>query len=317
MPWRYLVVHWFVFVFYNIVVCFLLLVWYSRVFNWGFFPLGLSGSGKSTIASALEQVLLNKKINCFRLDGDNVRFGLNSNLVCSFFFDFIFSISKSPNNFSLTKQILFFFFFFMYRDSPLKTAQRMFVVSVKSLCSLLTLVPLPSPLSSAPTLRTVTRSARGWISFFFFTIFCSPFHHDIFFLNYFFLVIHSLFLFPLQHFPSYLINFFPPLSLSLFFLQPSSLGCPLSNPFLFRHEEAGLKFIEVFVNTPLAECEKRDPKGLYKKARAGEIPQFTGISAPYEEPENAEIVLLTAEKDVDACCEQVLEYLVAQGLVKA
>ena len=82
-----------------------------------------------------------------------------------------------------------------------------------------------------------------------------------------------------------------------------------------RHEDAGLKFIEVFVNTPLAECEKRDPKGLYKKARAGEIPQFTGISAPYEEPENPEILLLPAEKNVDECCEQVLEYLVAQGLV--
>ena len=68
-------------------------------------------------------------------------------------------------------------------------------------------------------------------------------------------------------------------------------------------------FIEVFVDTPLEVCEARDPKGLYKKVRAGLIDNFTGISAPYEAPENAEIVLKTAELSIDVCALQVLAYL--------
>ena len=58
-------------------------------------------------------------------------------------------------------------------------------------------------------------------------------------------------------------------------------------------------FVEVFVDAPLAVCEARDPKGLYKKARAGIIPEVTGISAPYEAPENAEIVLNTGDQSVE------------------
>jgi adenylylsulfate kinase len=69
-------------------------------------------------------------------------------------------------------------------------------------------------------------------------------------------------------------------------------------------------FIEVYTKCSLAECERRDPKGLYKKARAGEIPEFTGISAPYEEPENAEIVLETDKFTVEECAEQVVAYLI-------
>jgi bifunctional enzyme CysN/CysC len=68
-------------------------------------------------------------------------------------------------------------------------------------------------------------------------------------------------------------------------------------------------FIEVFVKCPLDVCEKRDPKGLYKKARAGEIKDFTGIQAPYEEPEKAEIVLQTDKHSVDECVAQVMDYL--------
>lgn len=75
-------------------------------------------------------------------------------------------------------------------------------------------------------------------------------------------------------------------------------------------------FVEVFVDTPIEVCEARDPKGLYKKARAGEIPNFTGISAPYEAPLAAEIVLKTAENDIDACAEQVIAYLVEQGFLR-
>jgi bifunctional enzyme CysN/CysC len=58
-----------------------------------------------------------------------------------------------------------------------------------------------------------------------------------------------------------------------------------------RHAERGLRFVEVFVDTPLDECERRDPKGLYKQARAGEITGFTGIDDPYEPPEGPELVL--------------------------
>ncbi len=69
------------------------------------------------------------------------------------------------------------------------------------------------------------------------------------------------------------------------------------------------EFIEVFVDCPIEVCEKRDPKGLYRKARAGEIGNFTGVDSPYEPPENPEIVLKTAERGVDAVADQVVDYL--------
>lgn len=69
------------------------------------------------------------------------------------------------------------------------------------------------------------------------------------------------------------------------------------------------EFIEVLVKCPLCECEKRDPKGIYKKAKSGEIKEFTGISAPYEEPENPEIVLETDRLTLDECVGTVLNYL--------
>jgi len=68
-------------------------------------------------------------------------------------------------------------------------------------------------------------------------------------------------------------------------------------------------FIEILCNAPLAICEERDPKGLYKKARAGEIPEFTGISSPYEYPQDPEIVLETGTKSIEACVIQLLEYM--------
>ena len=73
------------------------------------------------------------------------------------------------------------------------------------------------------------------------------------------------------------------------------------------------EFIEVFVDTPLEICEQRDPKGLYKKARAGEIKDFTGISSPYEEPENAELVLDTAELTLNESVDKVIELLRERG----
>jgi bifunctional enzyme CysN/CysC len=69
------------------------------------------------------------------------------------------------------------------------------------------------------------------------------------------------------------------------------------------------EFVEVFVDTPLALAEKRDVKGLYAKARAGEIKHFTGIDSPYEEPENAEVVLQTADTAAEALAERLVAAL--------
>jgi len=69
------------------------------------------------------------------------------------------------------------------------------------------------------------------------------------------------------------------------------------------------EFIEVFVDTPLEVCEKRDPKGLYKRARSGELKEFTGISSPYEKPESAEIVLDNSNENIEENIKIVLDYL--------
>lgn len=74
-------------------------------------------------------------------------------------------------------------------------------------------------------------------------------------------------------------------------------------------------FIEIYVAADLSVCESRDPKGLYKRARAGEIAEFTGISAPYEAPEKPELTLRTDLDDVDACAQKVVAYLIERGLV--
>lgn len=68
-------------------------------------------------------------------------------------------------------------------------------------------------------------------------------------------------------------------------------------------------FIEVFVDTPLAECERRDPKGLYAKARRGEIKGFTGIDDPYERPETPELRLTTTETSPDTNAERIVAFL--------
>jgi bifunctional enzyme CysN/CysC len=81
------------------------------------------------------------------------------------------------------------------------------------------------------------------------------------------------------------------------------------------HADDGLDFLEVYVNTPSAECERRDPKGLYAKARAGEITGFTGVDAPYEPPPAPELEL--APGDLDALVEQVLTALRDRGVLPA
>ncbi|MFL6207210.1 MAG: adenylyl-sulfate kinase [Acidimicrobiales bacterium] len=75
------------------------------------------------------------------------------------------------------------------------------------------------------------------------------------------------------------------------------------------HDAAGLRFVEVFVDTPIELCEQRDPKGLYAKARAGELTGFTGVDDPYEAPERAELVLTPADGDPDRMAEVVLQRL--------
>ncbi|ODN78755.1 adenylylsulfate kinase [Cryptococcus amylolentus CBS 6039] len=172
---------------------------------------GLSASGKSTIATALEQHLLHKKLHAYRLDGDNIRFGLNKDLG----FD---------------------------QASRVENIRRIGEVSL--------LFALSSTISV--------------------TAFISPYISD------------------------------------------RQLAREL-------HEKASpaIPFIEVFVDAPLEVVEQRDPKGLYKKARAGEIKDFTGVSAPYEAPVNPEIHIKTNEVDVAGAVEIITKYLVEKGLISA
>ena len=73
------------------------------------------------------------------------------------------------------------------------------------------------------------------------------------------------------------------------------------------------EFIEVFVDTPLDVCEQRDPKGLYRRARAGQVPLFTGIDSPYEVPEHPEVVLAADETGIDDCALQLVDFLQRRG----
>ncbi len=75
------------------------------------------------------------------------------------------------------------------------------------------------------------------------------------------------------------------------------------------NEAAKLPFIEVYVATSLAECEKRDPKGLCARARAGEVKGLTGVDAPYEPPENADLVLDTTDADIDELAAKIIALL--------
>lgn len=98
------------------------------------------------------------------------------------------------------------------------------------------------------------------------------------------------------------------------------LACFIS-PFRADRRDARAKFapgefIEVFLDTPLAVCERRDPKGLYARARQGLIPDFTGISSPFEAPERAELVLQSGYATVSHAADRVLEVLRAQGVIE-
>ncbi len=168
---------------------------------------GLSGSGKSTIAIALEQALYNIGKLSYRLDGDNVRLGINKNLG--------FSEQDRKENIRRIGEVAK-----LFGDAG--------VISLSS--------------------------------------FISPYKAD-------------------------------------------------RDEVRQLHEQAGIQFIEVFVDCSLAVAEKRDPKGLYKKARAGEIKNFTGIDDPYEAPTNPEIHLHTDEMTVEQEVQLVLDHLKENGLV--
>ena len=73
-------------------------------------------------------------------------------------------------------------------------------------------------------------------------------------------------------------------------------------------------FIEIYCKASLEVCESRDVKGLYKKAREGKISDFTGISSPYEEPENADLIVDTGTNSLEECTNQVLGYLFRRGV---
>ena len=91
------------------------------------------------------------------------------------------------------------------------------------------------------------------------------------------------------------------------------------SPYIKKRAEARARikeFIEVYVNCPLEVCEKRDVKGMYKKARAGQIKEFTGVDDPYEEPTKPEIVLHTDKETVEESVDKVIDYLMKQKLLE-
>lgn len=75
------------------------------------------------------------------------------------------------------------------------------------------------------------------------------------------------------------------------------------------------EFIEVFMDTPLVECERRDPKGLYQKARSGQIKNFTGIDSEYQKPEQPEITIKAAEFGIEQCADQIIQYMKNNQLI--
>ncbi|KAH8592439.1 Adenylylsulfate kinase-domain-containing protein [Bisporella sp. PMI_857] len=175
---------------------------------------GLSASGKSTIATALEQHLLHLGLAAYRLDGDNVRFGLNSDL----------GFSEKDRNENIRR-----------------------IAHVAKLFADSSTIALTSFISPYIADRKVARELHAQ--------------------------------------------------------APKGSTDP------------AIPFIEVFVDIPVEVAEQRDPKGLYKKARAGEIPNFTGISAPYEAPENPEIHIRSDQLSVEESVAKIVEYLQKEGLV--
>ncbi|MCJ1328238.1 Adenylyl-sulfate kinase [Thelotrema lepadinum] len=169
---------------------------------------GLSASGKSTIAVALEQHLLHLGLSAYRLDGDNIRFGLNKDL----------GFSEKDRNENIRR---------------IAEVARLFADS----CT----VAITSFISPYKKDRDTARE------------------------------LHE------------------------------------------KGEGEGLAFVEVWVDCPVEVAEQRDPKGLYKKARAGEIREFTGISAPYEVPDRAEVHVRSDKETTEESVRKIVEYLEGKG----
>ncbi len=167
---------------------------------------GLSGSGKSTIANAVEKQLFNRGIKTYLLDGDNIRHGLNKDLG--------FSETDRVENIRRIGEV-----------------SKLFVDA-----GLITLTAFISPFKSD---RQIARSLVGYD-----------------------------------------------------------------------------EFIEVFINTPLEICEKRDPKGLYKKARDGAIKNFTGIDSPYEAPLEPQISINTDALTINESVDKIINYLIKYGYIQ-
>jgi adenylylsulfate kinase len=170
---------------------------------------GLSGSGKSTIATALEKELIGRGKHAYRLDGDNLRHGLNSDL------------GFSPED----------------RSENIRRVGEVSVLMADSGCLVL-------------------------------SSFISPYQKD-------------------------------------------------RDQIRELHKKHGLKFIEVFIDASVEVCESRDPKGLYKKARAGEIKSFTGISAPYEAPSAPELRIETGVCSIEQAAQLCIEALEKLNILKA
>ncbi len=171
------------------------LLWYT----------GLSGSGKSTIANAVDALLFKRSCHSYLLDGDNVRHGLNGDL-----------------GFSDTERV--------------------------------------------ENIRRISEVAKLFLD--------------------------------------------AGLIVSTAFISPFTSDRTMAKEKLSEGE-----FIEVFIDTPIAICEQRDPKGLYKKARAGEIKYFTGIDSDYDVPQYPQIHVKTSEKSIGQCAEQIVTYLVEHGFI--
>ncbi len=171
---------------------------------------GLPASGKSTIASALEQILVQRGLHCYRLDGDNIRHGLNKNLG--------FSAEDRAENIRRIGEVAK-----LFADSGSVTL----------------------------------------------TSFISPYRRDR----------------------------------------------DLAREMHEKDKAGAIAFLEVFVDAPIEVCEQRDPKGLYKKARAGELKGFTGIDDPYEAPLKPELVLKPATMSVEESVRACLDLLRTRGVV--
>ncbi len=168
---------------------------------------GLSGSGKSTIANALESELISRGVDTYLLDGDNIRLGLNKGLGFS-------------------------------EEDRIENIRRIGEVSKLFVDAGLVVL----------------------------TAFISPFRRD---------------------------------------------------RDMVRSLVDSDEFVEIFIDVPLQVCEQRDPKGLYKKARSGEIDDFTGISSPYERPSNPQIHIQNSEESVDECVGLIVDYLKHRGYIDA